>query len=94
VDSCVTSGQLHRVDLGTEGPLSLRIVHGTRRCSIRIIPSSLIFPGRRVVSRTCLRMRDGGGIRFESLRLYLKLPQMLFSGLFVLRLLHRQRNTN
>jgi hypothetical protein len=32
-------------------------------------------------------MRDDGGIRFESLRLYLELPQSLLSGLFVLRVL-------
>jgi len=32
-------------------------------------------------------MRDDSGIRFESLRLYLELPQRLLSGLFVLRVL-------
>ena len=74
--SCVTSGQLHGFDLGPEGPLS-RIVLGTCRCS-------MIFPGQ--VGPACLRMRDDGGIRFESLRLSRTTSEAALQ-LFILRAL-------
>jgi hypothetical protein len=38
-------------------------------------------------------MRDDGGIRFESLRVYLQLPQELLSGLLVLRVLQAYIST-
>jgi len=51
MDSCVTSGQLRGVDLGPEGPYHVRIVHGTRRCSIRTVQSNLSFPRHQSRSR-------------------------------------------